>query len=297
MKMTHKKTLNSNMTGYLFMLPFLVLLFVFTIAPVAVAMLVSLTNFNMYQMPDIVWFNNFKLLIFDDDVFLIALKNTFIFAAITGPIGYVMSFFFAWVINQLKAKSVFAMAFYAPSITSSIAMSVVWMYFFSSDSYGLINNLLLNIGIIDDPVLWTMDQNRIMFVIIFIQIWMSMGTGFLVFLAGFQNLPQEIYESGQIDGIANRFQELYYLTLPLMKPQLLFGAITSITASLAVFDIAVAVAGLPSPNYAAHTIVAHMYDYAFIRFQMGYSSAISVVLFAITFSLGRIIMRALRSDY
>ena len=283
--------------GYLYMAPFLILFFIFTLAPLIVSIVISFTNYNMYQTPSFVGLNNYKLLVFDDDVFLIALKNTLLFALITGPIGYVMSFVFAWVINQLRFKTGFALAFYAPSITSSIAMSVVWLYFFSSDRYGLINNFLISMGFISEPILFTQDSQYILIVIIVIQIWMSMGTGFLVFLAGFQNSPQELYEAARIDGISNRFQELYYITVPLMKPQLLFGAINSIVGSLGVFDIAVAIAGIPSPNYAAHTIVAHMYDYAFIRFQMGYSSAVSVVLFLITFFLGKIVMRLLRSDY
>lgn len=295
--MSAKSFWKKHHAGYLYMAPFLILFFVFTLAPLLVSILISFTNYNMYQTPTFVGLNNYKLLIFDDDVFLIALKNTLLFALITGPIGYVMSFVFAWVISQLRFKTGFALAFYAPSITSSIAMSVVWLYFFSSDRYGLINNFLISMGFISDPILFTQDSKYILFVIIVIQIWMSMGTGFLVFLAGFQNSPQELYEAARIDGISNRFQELYYITVPLMKPQLLFGAINSIVGSLGVFDIAVAIAGIPSPNYAAHTIVAHMYDYAFIRFQMGYSSAVSVVLFLITFFLGKVVMRLLRSDY
>jgi len=124
---------------------------------------------------------------------------------------------------------------------------------------------------------------------------MSMGTGFLVFLAGLQNIPREYYEAGAIDGVRNKTQELFLLTLPMMKPQLLFGAINSIVSSFGVFDIAVSVAGMPSPEYAGHTIVAHLYDYAFIRFQMGYASAIAVVLFLITFILGKVVMKLLSS--
>ncbi len=214
---------------------------------------------------------------------------------ITGPLGYILSFFAAWVINHLKFKRFFALAFYAPSITSSIAMSKVWMVAFSGDRYGYINDFLLNHGFIDEPILWNTDPTYIMTVVMIIQLWMSMGTGFLVFLAGLQNVDRSMYEAGSIDGVKNKFQELIYITLPAMKPQLLFGAINSITGAFAVFEIAVNVAGMPSPNYAAHTIVTHLYDYAFIRFQMGYASAIAVVLFLITFILGRIVMRVLSS--
>mgnify|MGYP001274224018 CR=1 FL=1 len=174
-------------------------------------------------------------------------------------------------------------------------MSVVWLYFFSNDRYGLINNILINLGITSEPILWTMDPKYILSVVIFISIWMSMGTGFLVFLAGLQNVPKEYYEAGAIDGIKNKFQELWLITFPTLKPQLLFGAINSIVGSFGVFDIAVSVAGMPSPNYAAHTIVAHLYDYAFIRFQMGYASTVAIVLFLMTFLMGRLVMKMLSS--
>ncbi len=284
-----------NKTGYLFMLPFLLLFAVFVVIPVIVSIITSFTNNNMIQESRFVSFTNYRLLLTDDDVFIVALGNTLTFALITGPIGYIMSFIAAWVINTLKFKNGFALAFYAPSITSGVAMSVVWLVFFSNDRYGYINNFLLQLGLIDTPILWTLDSDYIMTVIIIISIWMSMGTGFLVFLAGLQGINHTYYEAAHIDGVNSRFQELWYITLPMVKPQLLFGAVNSIVSSFGVFDIAVSVAGLPSPNYAGHTIVAHMYDYAFIRFQMGYASAVAVVLFLITFILGRVVMRLLSS--
>jgi len=284
-------------TGYLFMLPFLILFFIFVVIPVFTALGISFTNYNMLQQPRWLGLTNYKLLFMDDDIFLIALKNTIIFACITGTMGYIMSFLAAWVINLLKFQNVFALAFYAPSITSGVAMSVIWLVFFSGDRYGYLNYFLIRLGIIGEPILWNRDPRYILGVIIFVSIWMSMGTGFLVFLAGLQNVPREYYEAGAIDGISNKLQELWFITLPLLKPQLLFGALNSIVSSFGVFDIAVQIAGMPSPNYAGHTIVAHLYDYAFIRFQMGYASAVAMVLFLITFLLGRVVFRLLRSDY
>ena len=273
------------------MMPFLILFALFIILPVLISFGMSFTNYNMIESPDFLGITNYKLLILDDAEFLIALKNTLVFAFISGPIGFLGSFVMAWLINNLKARNLFSLAFYAPSITSGVALSVVWLYFFSSDRYGLINNTLINLGVLSEPIQWTQDVSTVLPVVILISIWMSMGTGFLTFLAGLQNLPHEIYEAGMIDGIRNRFQELIYITLPLMKPQLLFGAINAAVGAFGVFDIAVSVAGLPSPNYAAHTIVAHLYDYAFIRFEMGYASAVAIILFLITFVLGRIFMR------
>ncbi|RHP30716.1 carbohydrate ABC transporter permease [Lachnotalea sp. AF33-28] len=290
-----KRFIRKNWMGYLFLLPFVVLFSIFVVAPVLYAVGLSFTDYNMMQPAKFVGLNNYKLLFLDDEVFLTAISNTLTFAVITGPIGYLLSFFAAWVINQLKFKRGFALAFYAPSITSGIAMSTVWLVIFSSDRYGYLNNILLNLGMIDSPILWNTDPQYIMKVIMIISLWMSMGTGFLVFLAGLQNVSSSYYEAAAIDGVKNKFQELFYITLPLMKPQLLFGAINAIVSSFGVFDIAVSVAGMPSPNYAGHTIVAHLYDYAFIRFQMGYASAVAVVLFVMTFLLGKVVMRLLSS--
>lgn len=281
--------------GLIFSAPFLILFFIFTVVPVFTAMCLSLTNYNMIQKPSFAGITNYRLLFTDDRVFLIALKNTFIFAGITGPLGYAMSFVMAWVINQLHFRNVYSLAFYAPSVTSAVTMSTVWLFFFSSDRYGFINDALIRIGIINEPILWTKDPEYILWVIIIISVWMSMGTGFLVFLAGFQSIPKYLYEAAAIDGIKNRFMELWYITLPMMKPQLLFGAVTAIVNAFGIFDIAVAVAGIPSPNYAGHTIVTHLYDYAFIRFQMGYASAVAVFLFLLTFYLGRISMKVFSS--
>lgn len=287
--------IKKNWIGYLFLAPFIILFVTFTVIPVGYAFYLSFTNFNMLQSATWAGLDNYRLLFLDDSVFITAISNTLTFSIIVGPVGYLLSFFAAWVINQLKAKRLFALAFYAPSITSGIAMSTVWMVAFSSDRQGYINNFLLNLGLIEEPILWNTDPNYIMTVIIIIQLWMSMGTGFLVFLAGLQNVDSSIYEAGSIDGVKNKFQELFYLTLPSMKPQLLFGAINSITGSFGVFEIAVQVAGMPSPQYAGHTIVAHLYDYAFLRFQMGYASAIAVVLFLMTFILGKVVMKLLSS--
>ena len=277
------------------MSPFLIFFTIFIIIPVLVALYLSLTSYNMIEFPKFVGFTNFKLLFMDDSVFIIALKNTLIFSVITGPIGFFMSFFMAWIINNLKPRGLFSLAFYAPSITSGVAMSTIWLYFFSPDRYGFVNNILINMGILNQPVLWNINPKTILGVVILVSVWMSMGTGFLVFLAGLQSVPSSLYEAANIDGIKNRFQEMWYITLPMLKPQMLFGAINSIVASLGVFDIAVAIAGMPSPNYAAHTIVSHLYDYAFIRFEMGYASAIAVLLFILSFSLGQVFIRIFAS--
>lgn len=296
-KIKIKRDTRRNITGYLFLAPFLILFTIFTMVSVGVAMGMSLTNYNMIQAPKFVGLSNYKFLLLEDDVFLTALKNTLLFALITGPVGYFASFFMAWIITLLKkGRGFFALAFYAPSLTSGIAMSTIWLILFSGDRYGYLNNLLLKIGLIIEPILWTKDATYIKWVIVIISVWMSMGTGFLVFLAGLQNVDPALYEAAKVDGMKNKIQELRYITLPLMKPQLLFGAVTSIVNSFAIFDVATSVAGMPSPNYSAHTIVAHLYDYAFIRLNMGYASAVAMALFVITFVLGRVCFRIFKSE-
>lgn len=293
---TVRKFFIKNGKGYLFILPFAVLFCVFVIVPIIVALYMSFTNYNMIQSQTWAGIANYRRLFLDDPVFLTSLKNTFIFALFIGPLGYLMSFMMAWILNGIKLRRFFALAFYAPSITSGLAMATVWLTIFSNDRMGYINNFLINTGFVTEPILWNQSADHMFPAIIIISVWMSLGNGFLVFLAGLQNLPQELFEAGRIDGIKSRWQELFYLIFPLMKPQLLFGAITAIVGSFGVFEVVYQFAGMPTPNYSAHTIVAHLYDFAFMRFQMGYSSAIAVILFIITFTLGRICMRIFRSD-
>ncbi|TNJ61946.1 sugar ABC transporter permease [Paenibacillus hemerocallicola] len=280
---------------YAMLAPFVLLFAVFTIVPVFWSIVLSFTSYNMLQTPEWSGISNYRKLFLEDDIFLTAIRNTFAFALVTGPLSYFISFLFAWIINNLKFSNVFALGFYAPSITSSVALAVVWMYIFSGDRYGLLNSLLLELGLEHQPVLWLQHPDTMLKVVMFVSLWMSMGSGFLVFLAGLRNVPGELYEAGAIDGIRGKFQELWLLTLPLMKPQLLFGAVNAIVASFAVFDIAKVLVGMPSPNYAAHTIVAHLYDYAFIRFELGYASAVAVFLFLVTLVLGRVCMRLFSS--
>jgi multiple sugar transport system permease protein len=276
---------------YVFMAPFFLMFLIFVIAPVLTAVYLSFTYFNVLEPPRWIGWSNYKLLFLEDDVFITAIANTLSFAIITGPVGFVMSFLFAWLINPLKLKTPLALCFYAPSITGAVAMNVVWKIVFSGDRYGYLNNWLLRIGAIEEPYQFLAQQATIMPVIMFVSLWMSMGTGFLVFLAGLQTVDTTLYEAGKMDGIANPLQEVWYITLPMMKPQLLFGSVMAVVAGFSVFSVATALAGLPSPLYAGHTIVAHLYDFAFIRFEMGYAATVAVILFLWTFGLSRLLFR------
>lgn len=280
-----------NIVAYLFLIPFFGIFTLFVIIPVIWGFVISFTSYDLINPVKWTGLSNYIDLVTNDELFIIALKNTLYFAVVAGPIGFLSSYFFAWVINQLRLRNAFSLAFYAPSITSVLAVSVVWLSLFSSNRTGIVNNLLVNLGLISDPIGWTIDPKYIMPLIIFVSVWMSMGAGFLTNLAGFATINNEIYEAGKIDGIKNRFQELLLLTIPQMKPQLLFNAIMAIVNSLNVYDLTVQIAGFPSPDNCALTLIAHMYDFGFVRFELGYASAISFVLLIISMALGQIVMK------
>jgi len=264
---------------YILVLPFFILFFTFTVLPVVASILISFTHFNMTEFPQFVGWHNYIRLFVDDDVFLIALRNTFLFAAFTGPLSYLLCFVFAWMINELspKFRAIMTLVFYAPSISGNVYF--IWAILFSPDAHGYANSLLMRLGLIYEPVRWLLDPAFILPVLILVQLWLSLGVGFLAFIAGLQGIDRTQYEAGAVDGIRNRWQELWYITLPNMKSILMFGAVIQITASFAVADVATSLAGFPSVEYAAHTVVTHMMDFGTIRFEMGYASAIATLLF------------------
>lgn len=284
---------NRSKTSYLFIAPFLILFTVFTVVPVVLSIVLSFTYFNTLQPPQWVGLDNYIRLFLDDDVFQIAVKNTFIFAAITGPLSYMLCFFFAWLINELRpfARTVLTLLFYAPSISGNAYM--IWLIMFSGDMYGYVNGILLNWGIIDQPIQWLIEPDYMMPIVILVTLWMSLGTSFLVFIAGLQGIDHTLYEAGAIDGVRNRWQELWYITLPSMKGYLMFGAILTITNSFAAAGQITALVGYPSTDYAVHTVMQHLQDYGNIRFEMGYASTIAVVLFITMVGAQKIVQKLL----
>jgi len=272
--------MKTNKACYAMLLPFMSLFIIFTVVPVVMSLPMGFTNFNMIETPKFVGLSNFYTLFLNDDVFLIAVRNTLIFAIFTGPFSYILSFIIAWLINEMNAflKTFFTFVFYAPSMTTSVY--VTWQLILSGDSYGYLNAVLIDLGILNEPAQWITDTNYILTVVIIVQLWMSMGAGFLAIRAGFQNIDKSMYEAGAIEGIKNRWQELFYITIPSMGPQLLFAAVIQISASFTVGVVGQNLVGLPSTDYAAHTIMNHATDYGNIRYEMGYASAICFVLFA-----------------
>ena len=272
--------MKTNKACYAMLLPFMSLFIIFTVVPVVMSLPMGFTNFNMIETPKFVGLSNFYTLFLNDDVFLIAVRNTLIFAIFTGPFSYILSFIIACLINEMNAflKTFFTFVFYAPSMTTSVY--VTWQLILSGDSYGYLNAVLIDLGILNEPAQWLTDTNYILTVVIIVQLWMSMGAGFLAIRAGFQNIDKSMYEAGAIEGIKNRWQELFYITIPSMGPQLLFAAVIQISASFTVGVVGQNLVGLPSTDYAAHTIMNHATDYGNIRYEMGYASAICFVLFA-----------------
>ena len=287
------KEIRQNWVAYLMVAPYMILFTLFTVVPVVLSIVISFTDFNMLEFPDIVWLKNYVTLFFDDDIFLIAIKNTFIFACIVGPASYIMSFLVAWFINELppKIRAIVTLVFYAPSISGQVFM--IWQTLFSSDSYGWANATLEKLGIIDAPINWFRDEKYVMPLCIIVSLWTSLGTSFLAFIAGLQGIDRSLFEAGAVDGVKNRWQELYYITLPSMKPQLMFGAIMSITGAFGFGGIVDALAGFPSVNYCAHTIMHHLNDYGGMRYEIGYSSAIAVLLFLMMIGANMLVKRLL----
>ena len=287
------KEIKRNKTAYFMLAPFFILFLIFTVLPVILSIFLSLTDFNMLEMPGWQGIKNYTRLFLDDEIFMLACKNTLIFAAITGPVSYLMSLLIAWFVNELppKIRAVVTLVFYAPSISGQVYL--VWKTLFSSDSYGWANATLMKLGLITEPILWFDNAEYVMPLCIVVALWTSLGTSFLTFIAGFQTVDRSMYEAAAVDGIKNRWQELWYITLPTMRPQMMFGAVLAITNSFGFGGVVTALCGMPSVGYAAHTIMHHLDDYGGQRYEIGYASAIAVVLFIIMFGANRVIKKAL----
>jgi multiple sugar transport system permease protein len=288
------KRMARSKVSYIMCAPYFILFFLFTVLPVLISILLSFTYFNMLEAPTFIGWDNYIKLLLDDDIFMISLKNTLILAVITGPVSYMLCLLFAWIINEFKGKlrAFLTLIFYAPSICGQAYL--IWNVILTGDRYGYLNGFLLKWGIIDNAILWMKTEKYVLPILIVVQLWLSLGTGFLSFIAGLQTVDKSLYEAAAMDGVKNRWQELWYVTLPAMKPQLMFGAVMQITSSFSIADVSIALAGNPSVNYSGATIVTHLMDYGQTRFEMGYASAIAVVLFLLMVGSNKLIQRLLR---
>jgi len=291
------KEMKLNKVSYTMIAPYMLVFLVFTIIPVIISFGLSFTSFDMLQAPKFIGLENYINLFLNDEVFIIALKNTFILAVITGPISYIMAFVFAWLINELPKKFRWFMTliFYAPSISGSAYL--LWQLIFSSDIYGLLNSRLITMGIINSPILWLETPKYALPILIIVQLWLSLGVSFLAFIAGLQTVDRTLYEAAAIDGIRNRWQELWYITLPQMKSQLMFGAVMQITSALGISAVSINLLGFPSTEYSGHTIVTHLLDFGSAnstRLEMGYASAVATILFFIMLGSNLLVQKMIR---
>jgi len=288
------KNIKKSKHYYILLAPYAILFLTFTIVPVFMSLGISFSYFNLLEPPRFVGLDNYIKLFLEDDVFIIAIKNTLILAVVTGPVSYLLAFVFAWLINELgpKLRSFLTLIFYAPSISGNAFL--MWLLIFSGDVHGYANSFLMQYGFIDNPVQWLKDPEYMLMVIIIVQLWLSLGVSFLAFIAGLQSVDKTLYEAGAVDGIRNRWQELWFITLPTMKPQLMFGAVMQITTSLAIAEVSMQLVGFPSIEYAGHTIVTHLIDFGSVRYDLGYASAIATILFLIMMSANLIVRNVLR---
>jgi multiple sugar transport system permease protein len=287
-------------SAYAFLSGYALMFIVFIVVPVIVAILLSFTLFDTIQFPKLIGLKNYVTLLTQDDIFMkYVLPNTIQFAVIVGPGGYIVSFMLAWILAQLPKlpRTVMALILYSPSMTSGVAMSVVWLTFFSGDQNGYLNSLLLNYSIIQEPIQWLQSPQYLMTIMIVVTLWSSMGVGFLAMLAGILEINPEMYEAGSLDGISNRFQEIVYITIPSMRPQMLFGAVMAIVGTFQAGAIGVTLSGTnPTPQYAGQLIVNHIEDYGFLRYEMGYAAAVSVVLLLMVLLFARVANKLFSSN-
>jgi multiple sugar transport system permease protein len=296
-----KRWFNREGSAYAFVGPYALLFIVFIIVPVGLAILLSFTFFDTLQPPTFIGLKNYISLLTQDDLFMkYVLPNTIEFAVIVGPGGYALSFLLAWMLAQLPRipRTVFALILYSPSMTSAVTMAVVWKVLFSGDQAGYLNSFLLGMGVIASPIQWLQDPQYLMAIMIIVTLWSSMGVGFLAMLAGVLEINPELYEAGALDGVSNRLQEIFYITIPSMRPQMLFGAVMAIVSTFQAGAIGVTLSGTnPTPRYAGQLIVNHIEDYGFLRYEMGYAAAISVVLLLMVLIFTRLANRLFASDY
>ena len=275
-------------TPYLFLAPYLILFLIFIIIPTIMAVGLSFTNYNAVQAPQFVGLTNYINLLTQDTIFLqYVLPNTILFSVIVGPLGYLLAFFLAWSLSQLTRvpRTILALIIYSPSMTMGVAMTVMWRVVFLGDQSGIANYVLTQLGVITEPIVWMLNTQYILPIVIIVALWSSMGVGFLAMLAGLLNINAELYEAGAIDGIKNRIQEVFYITIPSMKPQMLFGAVMSIVGAFQAGKIGVMLTGSnPTPGYAAQLMVNHIDDYGFTRYEMGYAAAVSVALLGLIYA-------------
>lgn len=267
---------NIDSAPYYFLLPIIIIFCVFMVYPVIKSFILSFYEFKGGEYI-FVGLQNYATL-FKDPVFLAGLKNTFIYLIIQVPIMIFLALLLAYLLNQsfLKAKGFFRVSVFLPAVTSLVAYSLIFKLLLNSD-YGIINYLLKSIGL--NPVDWLNGPVSARASVIIAVTWRWTGYNMVIFLAGLQRIPEEIYEAADIDG-ASRFQKFSKITMPLMKPIMLFCAITSTIGTLQLFDESYILTS-GGPDNATITVAHYLYDTGFRYVKFGYAAAMSYVLVVI----------------
>lgn len=288
----NKKKMMKQTWIYMFLSPYLIAFFLFIILPTILAIILSFTNYNLVSQPEFIGFENYISIFTTDELFWSKIiPNTLTFVIFVGILGYALSFFLAWILAQIpkSPRKYLSMIIYLPSMTAGIAVSVIWAVLFNGDASGYLNSWLIGHSYIDTPIQWLTNPDYIMTIMIIVSLWSSMGIGFLAMLSGILSINPELYEAAYMDGIQNKFQEVTQITIPAMKPQMLFGAIMSLVGTFNAGAIGVQLTGSnPTPDYAGQLLVNHIEDAANIRYEMGYAAALSVVLLLIVYGISKI---------
>lgn len=280
------------MAAFIMLLPYALMFSLFIAVPVAIAVALSLTYFNAIQFPVFAGLANYVTILTQDDVFFkYVLPNTLKYSIIVGPGGYLLSFILAWMLAQIQSlpRTLIALALYMPSLAGGVFISVIWRTIFSGSQNGFLNAWLITNGFINQPIQFLQSPEFLLNIMIIVSLWSAMGIGFLAMLAGILNINEELFEAAYIDGMRNRFQEIIYITIPSMKPQMLFGAVMSIVSSFSNARIGVELAGgNPTPQYSGQLIINHIEDYGFQRYEMGYASALALMALLLVWGFSKV---------
>lgn len=300
--MKKAKNVKTQLISYLFIAPSISIFLIFVVLPMFASLYWSFTEYNVLAAPKWVGLKNYIEIFFNDPRFWKALGNTFFYVLGTVPVGIAISLFLAICIDQkIRFKNFFKTTFFLPSVTSLVAIAVIWKWLYAGGKYGLLNHILSQVGL--QPVDWLMSVKWTLPAIMVMSIWAGIGYNMILFLAALQGIPATYYDAAEVDG-ANVWGKFAHVTFPFLKPALLFIVIMSFINSFQVFDQVYIMTGGSEGSVggvldSALTIVAYLYEKGFQHWQMGYASALAYVIFACLFIVTLINFKLMESkiDY
>jgi len=276
--MLRKYWLNDHMVAYYFLLPSILGFAIFTAIPLVASLVISFYEWNTLSVPRFIGIGNFAKIFTEDQIFWIALKNTFWYAVGVVPFSIALGLAAALLLNQpIMGIALWRTIYFLPVMTSTVAISLVWKWLYNPD-VGLINVFLRGIGI-QEPPTWLTSTTWALPSIMIVAIWKTIGYNMVIFLAGLQNVPKELYEAAEIDG-SSKWNMFWKITLPLLRPTTFFITVISIIHSFQVFGYAFIMTE-GGPGASTNTLVLYIYQQGFKYFNMGYASAVAWVLFII----------------